>query len=122
MQTLPEELRESRDEATTRTGEASTSTTTHRAAVPAVNQAVAGASARSKDRADVDEAYFDSYSFFDIHREMLEDKTRTGSYRCVKLLARTCFAHRRDTKCFDISNLLNFDVSVRLLELSKYNH
>eukprot|EP00892_Ulva_mutabilis_P006537 jgi/Ulvmu1/4255/UM193_0003.1 len=29
----------------------------------------------------VDEAYFDSYATFDIHREMLEDKARTNAYR-----------------------------------------
>jgi hypothetical protein len=32
---------------------------------------------------NVDEAYFDSYSYMDIHRQMLEDKERTGTYRCA---------------------------------------
>ena len=31
--------------------------------------------------AKVDEQYFDSYSYFDIHREMLEDRVRTQAYR-----------------------------------------
>lgn len=29
----------------------------------------------------IDDAYFDSYSFFDIHREMLSDQPRTDTYR-----------------------------------------
>ena len=28
----------------------------------------------SRERQRVDESYFDSYSYFDIHREMLADK------------------------------------------------
>ena len=31
--------------------------------------------------AKIDEAYFESYSFFDIHREMLSDRPRTEAYR-----------------------------------------
>jgi hypothetical protein len=37
-----------------------------------------------KNAKDVDKAYFDSYSYFDIHREMLEDKVRTEAYRCAR--------------------------------------
>ncbi|GLC40712.1 hypothetical protein PLESTB_000030300 [Pleodorina starrii] len=40
--------------------------------------AVAAAAARK-----VDAAYFDSYSYFDIHREMLGDKPRTESYQAA---------------------------------------
>lgn len=39
------------------------------------------ASARQAASRGVDEAYFDSYSFFDIHREMLSDAPRTEAYR-----------------------------------------
>ena len=35
------------------------------------------------DAEDIDQQYFESYSFMDIHREMLEDKVRTNTYRSV---------------------------------------
>lgn len=35
------------------------------------------------DVEDIDQQYFESYSFMDIHREMLEDKVRTNTYRSV---------------------------------------
>jgi protein arginine N-methyltransferase 3 len=35
------------------------------------------------DAEDIDQQYFESYSFMDIHREMLEDKVRTNAYRSV---------------------------------------
>ncbi|EFJ46010.1 hypothetical protein VOLCADRAFT_82080 [Volvox carteri f. nagariensis] len=41
-------------------------------------EATAAAKARK-----VDAAYFDSYSYFDIHREMLGDKPRTQSYQAA---------------------------------------
>lgn len=41
------------------------------------------AAEQSKDAeaARIDDNYFESYSFFDIHREMLSDKVRTEAYR-----------------------------------------
>ena len=33
-----------------------------------------------KEKEDIDARYFDSYSFFDIHRTMLSDKVRTDAY------------------------------------------
>ncbi|GFR48908.1 hypothetical protein Agub_g10857, partial [Astrephomene gubernaculifera] len=45
---------------------------------------VAAAAAVAADKArKVDAAYFDSYSYFDIHREMLGDKPRTEAYRAA---------------------------------------
>jgi hypothetical protein len=40
----------------------------------------------------VDKAYFDSYSYFDIHREMLEDTVRTCAYRYSSTLD-SCVVH-----------------------------
>ncbi|PRW18336.1 putative arginine N-methyltransferase 3 [Chlorella sorokiniana] len=41
-----------------------------------------GAAVQEDDEAKrIDESYFDSYSTFDIHREMLADKVRTNAYR-----------------------------------------
>jgi protein arginine N-methyltransferase 3 len=46
-------------------------------AAPPADAASAADAAASR----VDAAYFDSYSFFDIHREMLSDRARTEAYR-----------------------------------------
>ncbi|PNH04501.1 putative protein arginine N-methyltransferase 3, partial [Tetrabaena socialis] len=55
------------------------------AASPADPEAAAAASASAAaaavSRRKVDAAYFESYSYFDIHREMLGDKPRTEAYR-----------------------------------------
>ncbi|KXZ55523.1 hypothetical protein GPECTOR_2g1072 [Gonium pectorale] len=52
------------------------------AADPEAAAVVAAASAAAAETARrVDAAYFDSYSYFDIHREMLGDKPRTEAYR-----------------------------------------
>jgi type I protein arginine methyltransferase len=48
------------------------------AAVPSKQQDIENAR-------EVDKAYSDSYSYFDIHREMLEDRVRTEAYRCAKM-------------------------------------
>ena len=48
--------------------------------------ALPAAATPAQRAANVDAAYFDSYSYFDIHREMLEDTVRTETYRCVDTL------------------------------------
>ncbi|GIL52530.1 hypothetical protein Vafri_8372 [Volvox africanus] len=52
------------------------------AAATATATATAADVAAAKAR-KVDAAYFDSYSYFDIHREMLGDKPRTQSYQAA---------------------------------------
>ncbi|KAK9823570.1 hypothetical protein WJX72_003898 [[Myrmecia] bisecta] len=47
--------------------------------VPGKGKAKLGS--RSAEAERVDRSYFDSYSYFDIHREMLSDKVRTDAYR-----------------------------------------
>ena len=39
------------------------------------------AAAAAAEAADIDATYFESYSFFDIHKEMLSDRARTETYR-----------------------------------------
>lgn len=41
----------------------------------------ANSNLQQKTTESIDGSYFDSYGFMDIHREMLEDQTRTESYR-----------------------------------------
>ena len=43
---------------------------------PAMQKRVAFSRVLSSEKQRVDESYFDSYSYFDIHREMLADKVR----------------------------------------------
>jgi hypothetical protein len=65
-------------------------TTLHSSSLPSTMQAYAVHSVRSDNQVlskpgqqGIDRAYFDSYSYFDIHREMLEDQHRTETYRCT---------------------------------------
>jgi hypothetical protein len=48
---------------------------------PAPHGTAASLSPEAQCVASVDLAYYDSYSYFDIHREMLEDSHRTEAYR-----------------------------------------
>ncbi len=52
------------------------------AAAPApLDPAAAAAAAAKAAAAEVDARYFESYSFFEIHRDMLADAPRTGAYQ-----------------------------------------
>jgi protein arginine N-methyltransferase 3 len=51
------------------------------ASAPALDPAAAAASAAKAAAAEVDARYFESYSFFEIHRDMLADAPRTGAYQ-----------------------------------------
>ena len=44
-------------------------------------ESATAAAAAAASAAAIDETYFESYSFFDIHRDMLSDRTRTEAYR-----------------------------------------
>lgn len=70
VQALPEELRDEASDGDAAVGRAGPSAAPHEEVGPA---------AAANER-DVDRQYFDSYSYFDIHREMLEDRTRTEAY------------------------------------------
>ncbi|KAG2501748.1 hypothetical protein HYH03_000248 [Edaphochlamys debaryana] len=91
---LPEELREGGEGPSTSAaaGDAGGASTSGGAAAeaaaaaagldPEAAEAAAVAAAAAADKAKkVDQAYFESYSYFDIHREMLGDKPRTEAYR-----------------------------------------
>ena len=88
---IPDELRSELDQ---QDAEDSPRTSAAAAAEEKPPQAVTAAErdADSKKEA-VDDAYFDSYSYFDIHREMLADKVRTEAYRYDPLpfLLAMCF-------------------------------
>jgi len=71
---------------------------------PGVQKRVAFSRVLNTERQRVDDSYFDSYSYFDIHREMLADKVRysgKGSlrqtrhlHRCMsRLKIRSTFSH-----------------------------
>ncbi|GIL79699.1 hypothetical protein Vretimale_12350, partial [Volvox reticuliferus] len=94
---LPEELREAEgDEGLFTSGAAacaaradgneagpSTSAPPPGAQPAADTEAAAAAAIAAAKARKVDAAYFDSYSYFDIHREMLGDKPRTQSYQAA---------------------------------------
>ena len=49
---------------------------------PSVQKRVAFSRVLNTERQRVDDSYFDSYSYFDIHREMLADKVQHGGRPC----------------------------------------
>ena len=57
--------------------------------IPGVQKRVAFSRVLSSEKQRVDESYFDSYSYFDIHREMLADKVRLARLclRCCCTIA-----------------------------------
>jgi hypothetical protein len=81
VQAVPEELRDEVDQPG-RTGPSAR--TQDSTTVPTVAAAAATLGAASQGKRNVDDAYFDSYSYFDIHREMLVDKVRTEAYRYLR--------------------------------------
>jgi len=49
--------------------------------VPTTNRRRAPTTAEERLKQEVDDGYFDSYSYFDIHRDMIGDTARTDAYR-----------------------------------------
>ena len=68
--------------------------------VPTTNRRRAPTTAEERLKQEVDDGYFDSYSYFDIHRDMIGDTARTDAYRDALeknptlIQGKTCSRHR----------------------------